>query len=375
MIARSWAARDKLTLRLPPKRLTLEPGALVTLPLNPACWAIDRLTVDGYVVAAELHPSAASAANIAGESGRVAPNPDVVAGPLTVALIDVPDVLGVAPATPTLLLAASSTAGAWRTQTVEVGFGTQTMTIATARARSVLGNALGALSAAAADLIDDQNSVDVALVDPDQWLTSCDDEALAAGENMAVLGGEVLQFGQATPLGNGRFRLSHLLRGRGGTEWACGTHAEGETFCLLQLGTLQAVALPTWALGATMTARTAAASTSLAFNGESVRPVSPVDLTAEIQDSGDLLIGWVRRSRQGFSWVDEIDAPLGETSEQYRIVLTGTASTIELTSSQPTETLEAGNVALLGAGPVSIEVRQVGDFGVSRPAQLTINLP
>jgi hypothetical protein len=171
------------------------------------------------------------------------------------------------------------------------------MTIATARARSVLGNALGALSAAAADLIDDQNSVDVALVDPDQWLTSCDDEALAAGENMAVLGGELLQFGQATPLGNGRFRLSHLLRGRGGTEWACGTHAEGETFCLLQLGTLQAVALPTWALGATMTARTAAASTSLAFNGESVRPVSPVDLTAEIQDSGDLLIGWVRRSR------------------------------------------------------------------------------
>ena len=88
--------------------------------------------------------------------------------------------------------------------------------VETTRAKSLLGRSLGVLAGGTADLIDDENSVDIALIDADQWLTSCEDPALAAGSNLAVLGSELIQFGSATALGGGKFRLSHLLRGRGG---------------------------------------------------------------------------------------------------------------------------------------------------------------
>ena len=44
------------------------------------------------------------------------------------------------------------------------------------------------------------------------------DAALLAGANAAMLGAELIQFGRAEPLGQGRYRLSRLLRGRGGSD-------------------------------------------------------------------------------------------------------------------------------------------------------------
>ena len=76
------------------------------------------------------------------------------------------------------------------------------------------------------------------------WLTSCDEEALASGANVAILGGELLQFADALPLGGGRFRLSRLIRGLGGTEAT--SHARGETFVLIQANALRAIPLSAW---------------------------------------------------------------------------------------------------------------------------------
>lgn len=59
----------------------------------------------------------------------------------------------------------------------------------------------------------------------------------------AVLGSELLQFGGAEPLGEGRWRLTRLLRGRVGTEWATDLHTAGETFALMERDTLAAVEL------------------------------------------------------------------------------------------------------------------------------------
>jgi hypothetical protein len=47
--------------------------------------------------------------------------------------------------------------------------------------------------------------------DAGQWLVSCDDDALAAGANLAAIGSELFQFGDALPLGGGSFRLSRLF--------------------------------------------------------------------------------------------------------------------------------------------------------------------
>jgi hypothetical protein len=374
MLARAWAARDKLTLRLPPRRLSLEPGAIVDLPLSPSRWTIEKSIIDGFVAVVELRPASAVGAAVPADGGRIVPNPDVVAGPVTLALLDVPTA-GFSTSQPTVLVAASTPTVGWKRRTVQIGFGGQTIAAETARSKSVLGHALTALGSGATELIDVENSVDVALLDTDQWLTSCDDEALAAGENLAVVGREVLQFGQVSPLGGGQFRLSRLLRGRGGTEWACSGHSGGEVFCLIRAAGLQSVMLPAWSIGATVTGTTMGGNgSSISFGADSLRPPSPINLAVERQSGGDLLIGWTRRSRQGFAWVDGTDAPLGEAREQYSVTIIGSLATIELTSDQSSLVVPGPTVASVSAGSASIEVRQIGDFAASHPAQLVIDL-
>ena len=106
----------------------------------------------------------------------------------------------------------------------------------------------------------------------------------------------------------------------------------------------------------------------------SVRPLSPVNLSAELLANGSLALSWTRRSRQGLAWLDGIDAPLGETTEQYRVILTNAAASVEFSSDQPSLAVTSDALVPLGSGPVSIEVRQIGDFAASYPAQTSIIL-
>jgi hypothetical protein len=119
---------------------------------------------------------------------------------LNLALFDVPSIL--LPANQPALLLAASVPGGWKSEPVDIDMGGQSISISMARSKSVLGHALTRLEAAAGDLIDAENGVDIALVDEDHWLMSCDDDAIVAGENICVLGRELMQFGLATPLGS-----------------------------------------------------------------------------------------------------------------------------------------------------------------------------
>lgn len=202
----------------------------------------------------------------------------------------------------------------------------------------------------------------------------CDDALLAAGTNLAVVGRELIQFGQVTPLGTGQFRLERLLRGRGGTESAAGSHQSGEAFCLITRDSLVPIRLPAWAAGSTVSAQTTDASAALDFTAESLRPPAPVNLIAASQGNGGVALSWTRRSRFGWSWIDEVDAPLGESTEQYRVTITGSAGTVELVANQPNLSLAPSDLAAAGTGAATIEVRQIGDWAASHPAQLATNL-
>ena len=61
---------------------------------------------------------------------------------------------------------------------------------------------------------------------------------------MGLLGRELIQFGEATSLGGGRFRLSRLLRGRVGTQDAIPGHEANEPFALIDRDALQPIILP-----------------------------------------------------------------------------------------------------------------------------------
>jgi hypothetical protein len=375
MLARSWAERDTLTLRLPPGRLALEPGSKIELALSPRRWTVTKCTIDGLVVIAELRPAWSLVPALAAEAGRIVANSDIVDGEMSMALIDVPDVLAQSASEPTLLLAASTATPGWRPRSGQVGYGEQSVAIQTARRKTLLGQTLGALGGGEPYLLDAVNSVDVALVDPDQWLVSCDDDALAAGSNMAAIGGELIQFGQAAPLGPGQFRLSRLMRGRGGTEWAASGHAAGEAFVLIERDTLQPIALPMWASGTVIIASSGAQSSQATLSGEALKPPAPVAVDASWQGNGDLQLSWTRRSRQGWSWIDEIDVPLGEAREQYRVTVIGAAASLEFETGQPSLTIAASTLGSAGSGPAAIEIRQIGDCAASHPARLNLVLP
>ena len=151
-------------------------------------------------------------------------------------------------------------------------------------------------------------------------------------------------------------------------------HGAGDTFCLLQAETLQLLKLPVSSMGAEINARAGGVDTSIEFLGEGLRPPSPVDLAARLLTSGDLRVSWIRRSRQGFAWVDGIDAPLGEAREQYRVELNWKRECAREIHGYSRAGDPGGDLARTGGGPLAIEVRQIGDLALSRASRLSINL-
>jgi hypothetical protein len=232
----------------------------------------------------------------------------------------------------------------------------------------VLGTIVTSPGVAPAALADLANSIEVELAHGSMVLGDADDAALDSGANLAMVGGELLQFGRAQPLGANRWRLTRLWRGRRGTEAAIGTQAAGDRFVLVTAETLAAIDLPWSALGgsARILAQGAgdseAAEAEAAIPGISVTPPSPAHLGLD----GDM-VRWVRRSRTGWRWIDGADAPLGEESERYRVTIApegGTARTEEVTA--PEITLAPGD---RDSGCL-VTVRQAGSHGLSPPASL-----
>jgi hypothetical protein len=199
---------------------------------------------------------------MAAYAGRIISDKDVALANMELALIEVPGLFENSSTAPTVMLAASSPSAVWRSSAVEVLAGGQSFGTQTASRKTTLGHSMTALAAGGS--LDTVNAVEVALIDEDQWLLSCDDEGLAQGVNLAVLGGEVLQFGVVEPLGEGRFRLRRLLRGRYDTASAVGTHAPGELFALIERDALRAIDLPQWTIGTSVkaTARNVSGSVS-----------------------------------------------------------------------------------------------------------------
>jgi hypothetical protein len=114
---------------------------------------------------------------------------------------------------------------------------------------------------------------------------------------------------------------------------------------------------------------------TIEFRAQSVTPLAPCNFAAAFDGAGRLSLSWTRRSRAGFAWLDEVDAPLGETRERYRIKIAGVAASLELETEQPLLVIAAADMLPLGSGPASIEVRQLGDWSASPPVQTTISLP
>jgi hypothetical protein len=179
------------------------------------------------------------------------------------------------------------------------------------------------------NVVDEINVVRVALVS--KTLSSITRAQLLNGENLCVLGGELLQFQRATLVSPRVYDLSGLLRGRFGTERHMGDHAEGDLFALLQTtavrreaGAVAQIDLPAVMKGVSF-GLSLDASYSIDFTntGIGAKPLSPVHLAVTpIADGSRYQVSWVRRARAQPTWEDLTDIPLLETSEAYDVEVT-----------------------------------------------------
>lgn len=181
-------------------------------------------------------------------------------------------------------------------------------------------------------VFDETSTLDVTLIDEESTLTSVSDADLLAGVNAAVVGvhgrWEILAFGTVEQLGARRYRLSHLLRGLKGTEWAVPLHRAGDIFVVLD-SSLRRVNDEFGDLDVQRSFRAVSIGTpfdsannvSFTNTGVSLKPLSPVFIRGEEDPAENRVIHWWRRSRlDGLAGRDgTADPPLGEASERYEV--------------------------------------------------------
>jgi hypothetical protein len=246
-----------------------------------------------------------------------------------------------------------------------------------------MGEVLDAPGVGTSLLRDDRNALTIRLVrDGPFALVNADDAALARGANLAMVGAEAIQFARAEPLGDRRFRLSGLWRGRGGTEDQIDGHIAGEPFVLINeaLGLVDPAmigAMPAFSAAAQGRDDEAPVEAHLASHGRAVMPLSPVHGRWRDDGAGGIVVEWIRRSRSGFAWRDGLDVPLGEDSEVYRVsVIVDGAAMAQHVVPAPAITINAADLALYqaaAAGSLAAVIVQQGGLGVSAP--LFIALP
>jgi hypothetical protein len=229
-------------------------------------------------------------------------------------------------------------------------------------------------------LLERQATIDIVLVSDSFALDDATPAMLAAGANRALLGDEIIQFASAENLGGARWRIGGLLRGRGGTEAAaCAGHPVDAPFVLLDAGPVAldpAKAAP--ALGASITAigrgDNGPVSVAIRNPGITLRPLTPVHPRSAMTATGGLALSWCRRARGAWGWPDQVEAPLVEQAEAWRVgVGPGDAPLMAWDVQSSTLTLDAPQLAALRVNHpgAQIWVRQIGSFALSDPLLLT----
>ncbi len=235
----------------------------------------------------------------------------------------------------------------------------------TLTAQATIGAVLNIIPAGTVYSWDNISTIDVLLTFGQ--LQSVTDIAVLNGANVCVIGDEVIQFQTATLIDTNKYRLSGILRGRLGTEWAVGSHVAGERFILLTNAMArELMASSGWGIskkfkpvtiGSTLGATTAQDFT---YSAKALKPYSPVHIAGS-RSAGDLTITWKRRTRIGGDWRDAVDIPLSEESERYEVDIMNGVTVVRTITGLTSPT------ALYTAA------QQVTDFG-SAQASVTVNV-
>mgnify|MGYP000718095206 CR=1 FL=1 len=286
-----------------------------------------------------------------------------------------------------MYVAARGTTGKWPGCIVyrsNDGGATFTESVADIAEPAVLGETTSVLADWTGGGIVDRGAGVLVDIGPGQLSSATMDQLQADGDvNALMVGSELVRFMVATLQSTSPniYRVSGLLRGQRGTEWATGTHTIGEPVVLLRTRGLRRVSLAQADLGVERffkgVTRGALVSDSVAVSitAESIgqKPPAPVDLRATRDTDGNLGLTWKRRTRYetNFTGPAGIVVPLGEQSERYEIEIlsgAGAVRTAAVTAASYTYTAGMQQSDFGGLqGAVRARVYQMGANGRGYP--------
>jgi Putative phage tail protein len=407
-----WLGRNRVKFSLPYRYLYLEDGDVVSLNLHGTTqdWKIERINIGANLILevdARLQSGASGSIASGGTVGTlfnqtvpVTSTPRtggdqqvVVAGNTNLKLLDIPLIED----NDTDIGIYVSAAGGlnWRRGSLYVSRDGGTsyalaLTIAQPSIQGVCSTTLVNYTGAFGTL-DTTSTVRVTL--DYGTLASVSLARMNAGENVALIGNEIIRFQTATLISPGTYDLSNLLRGRRGTDWARSGHVSSERFVYLAgtgayINRLDAEAFD---IGQTIYFKalspgqdlTAVSAQTLVFNGVSLECYSPIALAATRDDAGNIRINWTRRDRRAGDRTDYANFPLSEVTEKYEIEIRNagdTATLRTLTTVTPTvRYTSAQQITDFGAAQTSITVRiyQISALvgrGYPATATLTVGL-
>ncbi|WP_158094258.1 phage tail protein [Erythrobacter donghaensis] len=359
----------------------ITPGSIVRLPDTPGLWLLRSWEWMDRGIALELERLApASAGARASDPGENLPPRDLPIPPTRLIVVELPSEGSANAATPQIVAAASAANSAWRGAALFAVQGSALVDLGTTgTARAVLGTLAEPLAPSAGLLFEPQASVVIDLVAEDLDLSDTDIAGLANGANRLLIGGELVQFLRADPLGGGRWRLSGLLRGRGGTEpVAMEGHPVLTPAVLIDdaLVPLDPQFVPPLASSRVAAIGTGDAETvivPLANPGLSRRPLCPVHPRLSLDADGASRFAWTRRARGQWRWEDGVDVPLIEEREAYRVGYGPVDAPLAVWERDTPSFIlfAAERSAVLSAhGPGLLWVRQIGTFDLSPPLLL-----
>ena len=197
---------------------------------------------------------------------------------------------------------------------------------------------------------------------------------IIAGSNSALVGNEVVQFLNAVNIGNNQYRLSGLLRGRRGTDYAAGSHVSGEAFLLLDSNAQQRITFDNSVLGQSLQLRFvqhgqslgSATTQNVQLAGAELKPYAPCHVGGTRDGSNNLTVTWVRRARFGGQWADYIDVTESDPPESYVLEVWNSGFTAVLRTitglAAPTASYTAAEQTVDGitpGNPVSVKIYEL----------------
>lgn len=367
-----WLERYDISFTLPPTYNHLEPGDVITVNATSATYEL-RLTAITYTsdgrleCAAKYNSAAVYLPTALGEEGQSTGQTLAITGPTAYELLDIPLLLD-ATDMPGFPVAMSGYMAGWpggilyrSDDAGQTWSGLQSFTAP----GCVIGTAGAPLAVGQTSLIDKAGVLSVTLISGS--LSSVSESAMLNGSNHFAYGAhgrwEIIAAQNCTLQGDGSYVLTDLLRGRFGSEWACGLHVTGDRIVFLDASSLAFVTANINTVGMARTYRGITSGKGIStdrdraftYAGVNLECLSPVYLNGNRHPTtNDWSLDWIRRTRVGGEWRDYVDATLGEAAQSYEV---------EIYSSAAYTTLKRTISSLTTPAASYTSANQVTDFG------------